>query len=201
MKFNKISLLLAAAVFATPLVSFAQSAPQAATVVAQSPGKIGEADAIQFQGKVKSINKKARTVTIVGPQGNQMVIPAGEDVKNFGQIRVGDLVTLTYVQAMVIELKKAANNGIRERVESENVTRAKAGEKPSGSIEKTVKIVANVVGLNPKAQTVTLRGPKRTVEVAVKDPAMLKDVAVGNQVEVTYVEGVALSVTADPKGK
>lgn len=201
MKFNKISLLLAAAVFATPLVSFAQSAPQAATVIAQSPGKIGEADAIQFQGKVKSINKKARTVTVVGPQGNQMVIPASEEVKNFDQIRVGDLLTLTYVHAMVVELKKAANNGIRERVESESVTRAKAGEKPSGTVEKTVRIVANVVGLNPKAQTVTLRGPKRTVEVAVQDPALLKNVAVGDQVEVTYVEGVALSVTADPKAK
>lgn len=201
MKFNKISLLLAATVFATPLLSYAQNAPQAASVVANAPGKIGEADAIQFQGKVKSINKKARTVTVIGATGNKMVIPASDEVKNFDQIRVGDLVTLTYVQAMVVELKKAANNGIRERVESENVTRAKAGEKPSGAVEKTIRIVANVVGLNPKAQTVTLRGPKRTVEVAVKDPAMLKNVAIGDQVEVTYVEGVALSVTADPKAK
>ena len=201
MKINKISLLLAAGIFAAPLAAVAQSAPQAAVVTSQAPGKIGEADAIQLQGKVKSINKKTREVTLVGPQGNQMVIPAGEEVKNFDQIRIGDLVTLTYVQALVVELKAVENNGIRERVESVNKVAAKPGEKPAGMIEKTIRVVANVVAVNPKAQTVTLRGAKRTVELAVKDPAMLKDVAVGNQVEVTYVEGVALSVTADPKGK
>lgn len=201
MKINKISLLLAAGIFAAPLTALAQIAPQAAVVTTQSPGKVGEADAIQIQGKVKAINKKTREVTLVGPQGNQLVIPAGEDVKNFDQIRVGELVTLTYVQALVLELKAVQNNGIRERVESENKVAAKPGEKPAGMIEKTVRIVANVVAVNPKAQTVTLRGPKRTVEVAVKDPAMLKDVKVGNQVEATFIEAVALVVTADKKTK
>ena len=201
MKINKISLLLAAGIFAAPLTALAQIAPQAAVVTTQSPGKVGEADAIQIQGKVKAINKKTREVTLVGPQGNQLVIPAGEDVKNFDQIRVGELVTLTYVQALVLELKAVQNNGIRERVESENKVAAKPGEKPAGMIEKTVRIVANVVAVNPKAQTVTLRGPKRTVEVAVKDPAMLKDVKVGNQVEATFIEAVALVVTADKKAK
>jgi Cu/Ag efflux protein CusF len=201
MKINKISLLFAASVFAAPLTAFAQSAPQAAVVTSQSPGKMGEADAIQLQGKVKSINKKTREVTIVGPQGNQIVLPAGDEVKNFDQIRIGDLVTLTYVQALVVELKKVENSGIRERVESENRVAAKAGEKPAGMIEKTVRVVANVVAVNPKAQTVTLRGAKRTVEVGVKDPALLKDIKVGNQVEATYIEAVVLVVTADKKAK
>ena len=201
MKINKISLLLAAGIFAAPLTALAQIAPQVAVVTSQSSGKVGEADAIQIQGKVKSINKKTREVTLVGPQGNQMVIPAGEEVKNFDQIRIGDLVTLTYVQALVLELKAVENSGIRERVESENKVAAKPGEKPAGMIEKTVRIVANVVAVNPKAQTVTLRGPKRTVEVAVKDPAMFKDIKVGNQVEATFIEAVALVVTAEKKAK
>jgi hypothetical protein len=201
MKINKISLLLAAAIFAAPLTVLAQSAPQVAVITSQAPGKMGEADAIQIQGKVKSINKKTREVTLVGPQGNQLVIPAGEDVKNFDQIRIGDLVTLTYVQALVVELKAVENNGIRERVESVNTVAAKPGEKPAGMIEKTVRVVANVVAVNPKAQTVTLRGAKRTVELAVKDPALLKNVKIGNQVEATYIEAVALVVTADKKAK
>ena len=201
MKINKISLLFAASICAAPLAALAQNAPQVAVVTSQAPGKIGEADAIQVQGKVKSINKKTREVTLVGPQGNQIVLPAGDEVKNFDQIRVGDLVTLTYVQALVVELKKVENSGIRERVESENRVAAKPGEKPAGMIEKTIRVVANVVAVNPKAQTVTLRGAKRTVELAVKDPAMLKEVKVGNQVEATYIESVALVVTADKTAK
>ncbi|MBK7414763.1 MAG: hypothetical protein IPJ38_06245 [Dechloromonas sp.] len=53
MKINKITLLLAAGIFAAPLAAFAQSAPQAAVVTSQAPGKMGEADAIQpVQGQV-----------------------------------------------------------------------------------------------------------------------------------------------------
>lgn len=201
MKLNKVSILLAATIFAAPLSAIAQSAPQAASVVAKAPGKIGEADAIQIQGKVKAINKKTRNVTLEGPNGNQLVLPAGDEVKNFDQIRIGDLVTITYVQALVVELKTVENNGIRERRESTSQTSAPLGSKPSGTIEQTVTVIANVVAINPKAQTVTLRGAKRTLEVGVQDPELLKKVKVGNQVEATYVEGIALSVVAAPKGK
>ncbi|MNY78566.1 hypothetical protein D3C86_2188650 [compost metagenome] len=74
--------------------------------------------------------------------------------------------------------------------------RAPLGDKPAAAIQKTVRIVANVVAINPKGQSVTLQGPKRTVELAVNDPAMLKEIKVGNQVEAKYVEAVALEVTA-----
>jgi Cu/Ag efflux protein CusF len=66
-------------------------------------------------------------------------------------------------------------------------------------VEKSVRVIADVVAVNPKAQTVTLRGPKRTLELAVKDPAMLKNVKVGDQVEVLYVEAVAMTVSTDKK--
>ena len=75
------------------------------------------------------------------------------------------------------------------------------GEKPGVMVEKSVRVVANVVAVNSKAQTVTLRGPKRTVELAVKDPAMLQNVKVGDQVEGVFTEAVALTVTAAPKKK
>ena len=68
--------------------------------------------------------------------------------------------------------------------------------KPGAAVEKTVQVIANVVAVNPKAQTVTLRGVKRTVELAVNDPAQLKEIKVGDQVEATYVEAVALEVTS-----
>jgi len=201
MKLNKTAMLLAATVFVAPFAAFAQNPPQAAVVTAKAPGKVAQADAIQLQGKVKAIDKKTRNVTVVGPQGNELLIQAGEEVKNFDQIRIGDLVTLTYVEAVVVELKKLENNGIRERAESENAVRAKPGEKPAGAIEKTIRVVANVVAINPKAQTVTLRGPKKTLELGVQDPALLKNLKVGNQVEVTYTEAVALVVSADKKAK
>lgn len=200
MKNSHISLILAAAFATLPLAASAQSAPQAAVLAASAPGKAAVGEVVQLQGKVKSIDKKARSVVVVGPHGNEVQLNAGEEARNFDQIRVGDLVTLTYAQALALELRKVANNGIRERVESEDAMRTKKGEEPGVAIEKTVLVIANVVAVNPKAQTVTLRGPKRTVELAVNDPAQFKEIKVGDQVEAKYVEAIAIEVTA-AKGK
>ena len=200
MKNSHISLILAAAFATLPLAASAQSAPQAAVLAASAPGKAAVGEVVQLQGKVKSIDKKARSVVVVGPHGNEVLLNAGEEARNFDQIRVGDLVTLTYAQALALELRKVANNGIRERVESEDAMRTKKGEKPGAAIEKTVLIIANVVAVNPKAQTVTLRGPKRTVELAVNDPAQFKEIKVGDQVEGVYEQVLSLLVLP-PAGK
>lgn len=196
MKMTRITLLLASAMMANPLVAIAQNAPQAVVAATASPGKAAAGEAVQLQGKVKSIDKANRSVIVAGPKGKEVQLNLGEEVRNFEQINVGDLVTLTYAQALALELRKVENNGIRERVESEQAIRAPLGDKPAGVVEKTVRMVANVVAVNPKAKTVTLRGAKRTVELAVNDPAMLKEIKVGNQVEAKYVEAVALEVTA-----
>ena len=196
---NKISTLLAAAMLSLPLLAHAQQAPQAVVAATSSQGKGAVAEAVQLQGKVKSVNKKARSIVVVGATGGAILLTLGEEARNFDQIRVGDLVTLTYVQALALELRKVDNMGIRERVESEQMQRAPLGEKPAGSVERSVRVIANVVAVNPKAQTVTLRGPKRTIELAVNNPAQLKEIKVGDQVEAHYIEAVAIEVSAAPR--
>lgn len=196
MKQTRISVWIAAALIAVPLATIAQNSPQAVVAAAATPGKAAIGEAVQIQGKVKSINKANRSVIVSGPQGKELLFNLGDEVRNFEQIRVGDLITLTYAQALALELHKVENNGLRELDESEQAVRAPLGDKPAAAIQKTVRIVANVVAINPKGQTVTLQGPKRTVELAVNDPAMLKEIKVGNQVEAKYVEAVALEVTA-----
>lgn len=198
---NKNVLLLAVAALAAPFAAQAQNQPQAVVMVEKAPGVGAVSEAVQLQGKIKFVDKKRRSVVIVGPNGNEILMNLSDEVRNFDQIKVGDLVTLTMMQAIALELRKVANNGVRERVDSENAVVAKPGEKPGVMVEKSVRVVANVVAVNSKAQTVTLRGPKRTVELAVKDPAMLQNVKVGDQVEGVFTEAVALTVTAAPKKK
>lgn len=196
---KKNSLVFAIAILAIPFAAHAQNQPQAAVVVEKTPGTAAVTEAIQVQGKIKSVDKKSRSVVVVGPSGNEILMTLGDEVRNFDQIKAGDLVTLTMMHALALELRKVANDGIRERVDSENVRAAKPGEKPGVVVEKSVRVIANVVAVNPKAQTVTLRGPKRTLELALKDANTLQNVKVGDQVEAVYVEAVALSVSPAPK--
>lgn len=196
---NKIMTVAAVLVLSMPLVSFAQNAPKAVAVTANAPGQAAVSEGIQVQGKIKSVDKKTRNVVVVGAAGNELHMALGDEVKNFDQIRVGDLVTLTYIEALVLELRKLETKALRERIESEQAVRAKPGEKPAAAVERTVRVIADVVAVNPKAKTVTLRGPKRTVELAVNDVERFKEIKVGDQVEATYTEAVAIEVTAAKK--
>jgi hypothetical protein len=63
-------------------------------------------------------------------------------------------------------------------------------------VARETTIVADIIALDAVNRTASLRGPLGNVVVLpVRDPEQFKLIAVGDQVEVTYVEAVALSVT------
>lgn len=196
---KKFIIPIATSILTLPYLAMAQNAPQGATMVAKGPGEVAVADAIQIQGKVKSIDKQNRSVVVVGPQGNEVALALGPQARNFDQIKVGDLVTLTYVQALALDLRKSVNGGkLGQPIVSEEAMRAPPGSKPAGAIERTVSLTANVMKVDQKNKTVTLKGPNRTVELKVKDPAVLQKIKVGDQVDATFTEAVAIEVTAAP---
>lgn len=192
---KQFPMIVVAAMLAAPFAAVAQNAPQAATIAATAPGKIAVTDAVQLQGKIKSIDKKTRSAVVVGANGVEVALALSDEVKNFSSVRVGDLVTLTYAQAVALELRKVANTGVRERVDSQATATSKPGENPAVGTVKTIRVVGDVVAVNPKAQTVTVRGVKRTLELVVKDPEQLKNIKVGDQIEGLFVEAMALEVT------
>lgn len=187
--------LLAVAValaFAAPTVS-GQAPSGAVAVKATEPGKAALAEAIQAAATVQAIDKAKRLVTLKGPEGNTFVVEAGPEVRNFDQIKVGDQVVARYIEAITLELKKGTG-GIRERVEREGAAAAKPGERPGVAAGRQITAVADVVAVNAAKQTVRLRGVERTIDLKVRDPKQFALVKVGDQVEVTFTEAVALAV-------
>lgn len=148
---------------------------------------------------MQEVDKAARLVTLKSTSGDVMIVQASADVKNFDQFKVGDEVVARYVQALSLELKKGGASGIREKVEDEGAVAAKPGEKPGGAVGRTVRATADVIAVDAKTQTIRLRGPERTVDLKVKDPAQFNLVKVGDQIEVKFVEAVAVSVEPAPK--
>jgi hypothetical protein len=188
-----IAVFLAVASLAAPAVLAQQPAAGAGTVTATSPGKGTIANVARITASVEAINAAERTITLKGPRGNIIALPAGPEVKNFDQIKVGDLVVVRYVQALTLELKKGGT-AMRERVERDVTETAKPGERPAAGAARRVYVVADVIAVDPKTQTVTLRGPSRVVDLKVRDPKQFKLVKVGDQVEATYTEAAAISV-------
>jgi hypothetical protein len=196
---KKIALVSAAVLMMGSSIAIAQNKPQAVVAVETAPGVLKVAEGVQFQGKFKSVDQKTREVVIVGPNGNEFKTILGNEVKNFNQIKVGDIVTLTHVEILVADIKKPSKVDIRERVETEKAVTAKLGDKPAAAIERQVAIVADVTAVDEKKGTLTVRGATRTLDIKVKDPKVLKGVKVGTQIEAMVTEIIAIEVSAPKK--
>jgi hypothetical protein len=153
----------------------------------------------KLTAQIVGIDKATRTVTLKGPKGNAVDIVAGDDVKNFDQLKLGDFVVAHYVQALSLELRKTKGKAgaITER---EMAARAQPGERPAGMVGRQVTALADVIDVNPKNKTITLKGPRgNVVTLDVHNPDQFKVVKKGDQVEVVYTEALALSVEPAPK--
>jgi hypothetical protein len=180
-------------------VSAQQPGAAGGAVIASEPGKASVARAVEMSAQVVALDKATRTVTLKGPKGNIVDVVAGDEVKNFDQIRLGDFLFVRYVQALTLELRKT-KAGIREGAVREDAARAQPGERPAAAGMRQVTVLADVIGVDPKKKTITLRGPKgNVVTLDVQNPDQFKVVKKGDQVEATYTEAVAVSVEAAPK--
>ena len=196
---KKIALVSAVVLMMGSSIAIAQNKPQAVVAVEAAPGVLKVAEGVQVQGKFKSVDQKTRQVVIVGPNGNEFKTTLGNEVKNFNQIKVGDIVTLTHVEIFVADIKKPSKVEIRERVETEKAVTAKLGDKPAAAIERQVAIVADVTAVDEKKGTLTVRGATRTLDIKVNDPKVLKGIKVGTQIETVVTEIIAIEVSAPKK--
>lgn len=185
-----MQLLVVAALFSTAL-------PLAAQTTSTMVEGRGAAEVVTVKARVDSIDKATRRIVMTGPEGRSMSVVAGPDVRNFDQIMVGDTVVLKHFQALAVDLiKRPGSDGIREMVQREGVMVSPQGGMPGAMAGRETVIIANVWSVDKKRQIVTLRGAREGLrEFKVKDPARLAAVQVGDQVELKYVDAVAVGVT------
>jgi len=169
-----------------------------AVVAGTAPGKGGVAEVVKLTATITAIDKATRDVTLKGPQGNELTLTAGPEVKNFDQIKVGDQVNVEYMQALTLELKKGGGLVVA-RTEQKGGATAKPGEKPAGAVGRQVTVVADVIAVDAAKQSITLKGPKQTVEMRIQDPEQFKRIAKGDQVEATYTQALAMVVAPAAK--
>jgi len=162
-------------------------------MVGTAPGKGVAVQTIKGTATITAVDKATRDITLKGPQGREMTITAGPDVKNFDQLKVGDQVDMQYVEALTLELKKGGGLVVGRTATADTVG-AKKGETPGGAVGRQVTVVADVIATDPATQTVTLKGPKQTVDLRIPDPEQFKRIAKGDQVEAKFTQAFAVAV-------
>lgn len=162
-------------------------------MAAVGPGKFAGIVEAKVTLAVEAVDKVGRTLVLKDDKGEQSKFVVGDQAKNFDQIKVGDLVVVSYVQELMMTLKKGGGE-LRERVDSSQQGSAAPGQKPGAYVTKDVAFIADVQQVDRKKGTITLRGALRTVTLKVKDPQQLKLISKGDQVEGVYSEAMAIAV-------
>ncbi|EUC14829.1 hypothetical protein SAMN05446935_2528 [Burkholderia sp. YR290] len=189
MKTQIFLVMAAVAMMARP----ALTQPQTSVEVTKGAGTATVTGTAKVTATVVEIDPATRTVTLKDKKGHIVDVEVGEEARNFDQLKVGDVVTTEYREAMSLSLSKTS--GPRSASERTMEQRSSPGAKPGGTIGREITVMADVVAVNAKAKTVTLKGPHNTVDVIVEDPEQMKNIRKGDQVQVVYTEAVAISVT------
>jgi hypothetical protein len=172
----------------------------AAPAMAQASGMagLGESDTISLRATVKSVDLKARVVTLVGPLGNTLALKVSDEVRNLPQVRPGNKVIVRYHAAVAYVLAPRGTQLPDDSVTAAGV-RAAPGQLPAGAVGTRLVVTGTVVGVDPVAHTVQLVNPTggmvRTVNVVTpegqKNMGLIK---VGDTITAIITEAVAVAV-------
>ncbi len=161
---------------------------------AGEPGALA-VETIKIKAKVTAVDAAKRLVTLE-MDGKSRSIVCGPEVKNFDQIKVGDLLKITFVDALAVFVQK--DGGAAGAKDVSTVTLAPKGAKPGVLATDTVTLKAKVEAVDAKKGTLTLIGPdgnKRVIKVA-KSVKGLKDLKKGDDIVVKHTEALAVVIEA-----
>jgi hypothetical protein len=147
---------------------------------------------------VTAINQKTRAVTLTGQNGQVYSFIADSAVKNLAQVKKGDIVTVNYVEALAYDVRKPG----AAAAPTTTVAGAAApvGAMPAGAIAQQTTVTVTITAIDPKVPSVTFKGPQgNTRTIKVLHPERLQGVKVGDLVDLTYTEALAIKVTPAPK--
>lgn len=160
-----------------------------------APGQASLAQELTASATVTAINLETRQVSLKNAEGETFDIVAGEQVANLPNVKVGDKVTLKYLQILDVELLKGTA-GIRKRIVEVDGERAGADEKPGGGVGMKVTIYADVIGLDKQQQTVTVRGVDETLTIKINNPEQFNLIAEGDQLKAVQTKAIGIGIVA-----
>ena len=188
---NPVAAACAAAALGLAIVAHAE-APAAA------PTGEGIVSKVEVTARVAKIDHTTREVTLKADDGQEYSFVASEEARNLDQVQVGDVVTITYAEAFVYEVRKGGEAADQGTVVAGG--RAAAGEKPAGAIARETQVTVLITAIDPAVPSVTFKGPAgNTRTIKVLHPEKLQGVNVGDTVDITYTEALAIKVEEAPK--
>ena len=138
---------------------------------------------------IVAIDKAKRIVTLRGPQGEDWTVYADERVQRFNELKVGDVITASYSQALAVRIRKPGAPAPKAKAESLVRDTEKIGA--TVTKEQTVSVTVQEIDL-PNTKMTVKDADGKTMSFKVRDKDNLRELKVGDKVDVTYTEALLL---------
>lgn len=154
-------------------------------------GKFSETTTIT--ATVAGIDPDARRITFVTPKGKKFTSTAGPEVLNFEQIEIGDQLSATLTDEVVIRMAKPGEQ-LDEFIDLD-ADLAEIGDKPSLKTVETSQMVATIADISTRRRKVTLSfADGGTQRVKVRPDVDLSQFKEGDRVVIRFTEIYAIGL-------
>ena len=117
---------------------------------------------------------KARTLRVRGDQGNMVTLDVPASYTRFDQVRVGDVITITYYDRVSVRLKAAGEAPV-DREDTTTTTTLAPGVLPGGTRVTQRVTTVRIDSWDPATRIVTFSAPKaRATRAASSKPSIPK---------------------------
>lgn len=179
------------------LSCFLLLAVAAVRVVAQQPAS--ESKPVTLTATIEAIDKVNRTVTLKGPKRNSIEVKAPDQMEGFDRLKVGDLVSATYFEAVAVHVRKPGEPA--PSLDPTTTVRRK-DRTPGWETRRERTFTVTIDAIDMQAPAIRVEGAQgRALTLTVRDSTRLQSLKVGDTVDVTYYESLLVKVARAPKNQ
>ena len=174
-----------------------------AALVALAAGCAGNKEPLEImeveeiEAEVTAIDVSQRLVSLRGPEGNELTIQAGPEVRNLAQVRVGDRLIVSYTRAFIASMT-GEGQPASEGIVAIGAVRAEEGERPGVAAGGVISGTVEIISIGEDGTSVTFRGPTgdlRSMDVLREESrAFVRKLKLGDMVDMTYAEAIAIEI-------
>ncbi|MET0151225.1 MAG: hypothetical protein ABW298_01275 [Candidatus Binatia bacterium] len=147
---------------------------------------------IKVAGTVEAIDQANRAVTVKTADGKFVSILVPESAKRFSELKVGDKVSVTYNNDVMVRLKPPGEAAV-DTAKGTSTMGQEARPGGTSSVERTM--TASISAIDKSTSSITYVGPKGwKYSRHVVDPKVLDQVKVGDQVDITWNTDITITV-------
>jgi hypothetical protein len=154
---------------------------------------VGSATVITIHGKIVTVNRSKKLVTLEGPRGKLVTLHVYNPY-NLAAAKAGEPFVAKFYEIVTVR-KKLPGESIPVASVAEGIVSAMPWQVPGAVAAIRQEIVVTIDAIDLDRETVAVKGPEGSVEtITVANPANLKYLKVGDQIVLTLSNVVAIAL-------